>query len=61
LTTNPAADIHPVWTFDGVNVMFSSNRTGDVELYVVDAQGEQTRRLTERQGTESQPNCRWGG
>jgi Tol biopolymer transport system component len=52
--------MHPVWTFDGANVMFSSNRTGDLELYLVDSAGTQTRRLTERVGIDSQPNCRWG-
>jgi eukaryotic-like serine/threonine-protein kinase len=33
LTSNPANDIHPTWSPDGTRILFSSNRTGEYQLY----------------------------
>jgi Tol biopolymer transport system component len=39
LTFDPAADFEPVWSPDGADVLFSSNRSGTVDLYRRSASG----------------------
>ena len=46
LTTNPAHDYMPVWSPDGSNIAFASNREGSMDIYLVDAQGGVPKRLT---------------
>lgn len=46
-TTGPAViDQHPAWSPDGSTIVFSSNRTGHFELYMVKATGTGLVRLT---------------
>jgi len=45
LTFNPAADEVPAWTADG-QIIFVSARDGNAELYIMNADGSNLRRLT---------------
>jgi Tol biopolymer transport system component len=42
LTSNPANEIHALWSPDGSKVLFSSNRNGAYELYEKSAEGTNT-------------------
>lgn len=46
LTTDKAAEQSPVWSPDGKQVAFSSNREGDFDVHIVAADGGEPRRLT---------------
>ena len=37
LTQNNAEDLHPVWSPDGKKIAFMSDRDGNYEIYVIDA------------------------
>jgi TolB protein len=37
LTTHPAADTEPSWSPDGTRIVFQSDRSGNVDLWVLDA------------------------
>ncbi len=51
LTFDPANDDNPVWSPDGKNIAFTSNRTGGPKLYVKPADGsEEERLLTDQPG-----------
>jgi TolB protein len=47
LTDNAAMDISPAWSPDGARLAFISNRDGNDELYTMNADGSDVRRLTE--------------
>jgi TolB protein len=42
VTANPARDLDPAWSADGQRLAFSSDRTGDDEIYVREANGTLT-------------------
>src|SRR5713226_5830560 len=46
LTTNGADDTGPIWSPDGKQVAFTSNRDGNLEVYVMHNDGSQQTRLT---------------
>ena len=46
----------PAVSPDGRRVAFGSSRSGDVELYVVDFDGQNLRRLTNRKGLDMRPS-----
>jgi tricorn protease len=46
VTSHPAHDLHPVFSPDGRQIAFSSNRHGSYDVYVVAAQGGKPRRVT---------------
>ncbi len=46
----------PAWSSDGQNIAFSSSRTGNTEIYSVNAMGSNSRRLTENKGPDVSPN-----
>lgn len=46
LTNDPASDEFPRWSPDGRTVAFSSNRGGTYQIYAMDADGRNVRRLT---------------
>ncbi|NDJ62975.1 MAG: hypothetical protein GYB67_17780 [Chloroflexi bacterium] len=45
LTANPARDWHPDWSPDGREIVFTSNRDGSADLYVMNANGSDPRPL----------------
>ena len=52
LTFDPANDDNPVWSPDGKDVVFSSNRTGQPKLYIKPADGSgEERLLADQAGT----------
>lgn len=46
LTTHDAYDCNPVWSRDGARIAFSSNRHGNNDVFVMDAEGGPATRLT---------------
>lgn len=46
LTTHPAHDFMPVWSRDGRQIAFASDRYGNFDLFVMPATGGEARRLT---------------
>ena len=62
LKNNPASDTEPDWSPDGRLIAFSSDRDGNVEIYVMnvqeamqDANGANVWRLTIRPGENAGP------
>lgn len=56
LTANPAYDIMPAWTLDGLQMVFASNRDGDFNLYSYDLTTGITARLTQHPADELSPS-----
>ena len=46
LTTHPAHDFMPVWSRDGQQIAFASDRHGNFDIFVIPAAGGTARRLT---------------
>ena len=46
LTTTTGSDFQPKWSPDGQRIAFQSNRDGNLEVYVMDADGSNQTRLT---------------
>jgi len=46
MSPNHNQDVRPAWSPDGQKIAFQSNRDGNNEIYVMDAQGSILRRLT---------------
>lgn len=46
LTTHPAHDFMPVWSRDGRQIAFASDRHGNFDLFIMPASGGEARRLT---------------
>lgn len=46
LTTDPEYDSEPAWSPDGNEIVFTSNRDGNLRLYIMNADGSNPRRLT---------------
>jgi TolB protein len=59
LMIHPRNDENPVWSPDGRKIAFSSDRRGRKDIYVVDVDGRNLRRLTEGFGNCSNPA--WSG
>src|SRR5215470_4009066 len=52
----PAAHVNnefPQWSWDGAQIVFTSDRDGDLELYLVNADGSNLRRLTSSPGRDA--------
>jgi Tol biopolymer transport system component len=58
LTTNGAYDSDPAFSPGGGKIVFSSDRDGDYDLYVMDADGTDIRQLTNHPGADSAPDWR---
>ena len=46
LTNHPRMDYWPAWSPDGKRIAFTSNRDGNYEIYVMNADGSGQRNLT---------------
>ena len=56
LTHHPAQDLDPVWSPDGSQIAFSSDREdGNTEIYVMNADGSNAQRLTNSPGDDYNP------
>ena len=53
LTSNPAHDTDPMWTYDGKNIIFSSYREKGKDIYMVSAEGGIPQRVTSHPGNET--------
>ena len=49
-------DMWPAWSPDGRRIVFSSTRDGDPEVYVMNADGSEPRRLTDMPGRDAHPS-----
>ncbi len=56
LTDNTGSDSDPSWSPDGNKIAFSSDRDGDWEIYVMDADGSDIVQLTDNSSTDSDPS-----
>lgn len=52
ITSHPAYDTDPVWSPDGKQIAFASDRMGSMDVYIVDKEGGAPTRLTTFSGTE---------
>ena len=52
---DPAFDSDPVWSPDGRHITFSSNRDGDYDIYVMDADGSNIVQLTDDSAVDFSP------
>jgi Tol biopolymer transport system component len=57
LTKHDAGDQRARWSRDGAKILFESNRDGDWEIFVMDADGENLKQLTENDETDR--NAEW--
>ena len=55
LTHNTAGDFQPVFSPDGHRIAFASDRDGDMEIFVMQADGTKERRLTNNATFDAQP------
>jgi hypothetical protein len=55
MITEPSGDVEGVVTTDGKNVIFTSDRHGDTELYIYSLVSKTTTRVTNRVGLDYQP------
>lgn len=46
LTTHKAYDFHPVWSHDGKTIAFATARHGNFDIYTMNVNGEEVKRLT---------------
>ena len=58
LTNDPGDDAFPSWSPDGTRIAFASSRDGNVEIYVMDADGTNLVRLTNDPAEDSSPAWR---
>jgi TolB protein len=56
LVGGPNAEVEPSWSPDGANVAFVSNRTGTVEIFLVNVASKAVTQLTSGAGTKSEPS-----
>ncbi len=55
LTKNGAVDWFPAWSPDGKQIAFGSDRDGNQEIYIMNADGSSPRRLTNAPGDDLYP------
>lgn len=55
LTEHGDTDIEPDWSPDGDRIVWSTNRDGNFEIYVMDANSENEKRLTNDPGDDKSP------
>ena len=52
ITTNAAYDIDPIWSPDGKQIAFTTDRNGNFDIYLVAAEGGVAQRITTNSATE---------
>lgn len=55
LTNNTASDAQPDWSPDGKKVVFQSRRTGNEEIFVMNADGSRPKNLTKNPAEDGDP------
>jgi Tol biopolymer transport system component len=56
LTDNAALDENPVWSPDSTQLVFDSLRDGNREIYIMNADGSEQRRITDHSGSDAEPD-----
>ncbi len=57
LTDTPGYDAEGAYSPDGKRIVFTSKRDGDLEIYVMNADGGEVKRLTHGKGCEASVDC----
>lgn len=47
LTFSPKNDVHPTWSPDGRRIAFASDRDGDFDIYIMNANGKHAKNMTD--------------
>ena len=55
LTTDPANDLRPAWSADGARIAFFSSRSGNYDIWVMNADGGNQRQLTDDPADDRRP------
>jgi len=55
LTSSDAWDLNPVWSPDGSKIAFTSNRSGNYEIWIMNADGSGLKNLTNRPSNNEKP------
>ena len=55
LTKTDQCDRDPTWSPNGKHIAFSSNRSGNYEIYVMDKDGKNTKQLTDEPAKDTDP------
>jgi Tol biopolymer transport system component len=55
LTTDPATDVRPIWSPDGQQIAYQSNRNGNFSIWLMDANGENQREITPGDSDDRHP------
>ena len=61
VTTAPSDDIYPSWSPDGMRIIFSSNRSGNYDIWVMDSDGSNKTQLTSSLVDELYPAWNYAG
>ena len=56
LTNSPGRDVKPKWSCDGTKIFFESNRDGNPEIYVMNADGSGQTNLTKNSAEDFDAN-----
>jgi TolB protein len=55
LTSGPGSDENPAWSPSGRQILFSSNRAGKSNLYIMNADGTDVERITPNDANYTSP------
>lgn len=56
LTINSASDVKPAWSPDGTKIVFESDRSGNDEIFVINANGTGQTNLTNHVADDEDPS-----